>query len=254
MKKATTLILVLLVSLFALIQRNLIAQETTKEDKRLKNTIHLNITNPIIFGGRALVLGYERMVNKYQSFSINAGLTQFPNLNILGSDSLTAKGDRDQSGFNFSVDYRFYLSKENKYPAPRGVYIGPYYSYNSFGRQHTWSLTSTTGPTLDVESDLSLKVHTVGIEFGYQFIFADRIALDLILVGPGIAGYDLSASLGSNLSQADKEKVFEMINDALAEKFPGYGFVIDEGNFKSTGVEKTTSYGYRYMIQVGFRF
>ena len=254
MMKKATLILAILAGFFALIQQNIIAQETKEEDKRLKNTIHLNITNPIIFGGRALVLGYERVVNKYQSFSINAGLTQFPNFNILGSDSLTSKSNQDQSGFNFSVDYRFYLSRQNKYPAPRGVYIGPYYSYNSFGRQHVWTLKSTSGSTVDLQSDLNLKVHTVGIEFGYQFVFADRISLDLVLAGPGIAAYDLSASLGANLSQADREKVFEKINDALAEKFPGYGLVIDEGDFKSTGVEKTTSYGYRYMIQVGFRF
>jgi len=254
MMKTATFRIAILAGFFIWLQQNLIAQETSEQVREFKNTIHLNITNPIIFGSRAFVLGYERVVNKYQSFSINAGLTQFPNLNILGSDSLTSKSAKDQSGFNFSVDYRFYLARQNKFAAPRGVYIGPYYSYNSFGRTHTWTLKSTTGSTVDVESDLKLKVHTAGIEFGYQFVFADRIALDLVLAGPGIAGYDLRASLGANLSQADREKVFEKINDALAEKFPGYGFVIDEGDFKSTGIEKTTSFGYRYMIQVGFRF
>jgi len=76
----------------------------------------------------------------------------------------------------------------------------------------------------------------------------------MVLIGPGIAGYNLNASLGSNLSQADKEKLFAALNDALAEKFPGYGLVIDEGEFKSKGVDNTTSFGYRYMMQIGFRF
>jgi hypothetical protein len=99
-----------------------------------------------------------------------------------------------------------------------------------------------------------MNVHTFGFELGYQFIFRDRLTVDMILLGPGVGWYNLKASIGSNLSEADREKFFEALNEALAEKFPGYGYVIDEGNFKRTGVDKTTSWGYRYMIQIGFRF
>jgi len=53
---------------------------------------------------------------------------------------------------------------------------------------------------------------------------------------------------------ANKEEVLDAINNALSEKFPGYGFVINEAEFKKTGAEKTTNFGYRYMMQIGFRF
>jgi hypothetical protein len=249
MRKAILLLLIL-----AAFQQTIVAQEKKEPDKGYKNTVHFNITNPILFGSRSLVFGYERVVNKRQSFSINFGTTGFPSMNIINTDSVKATKTGDQNGVNFSADYRFYLSKENKYPAPHGVYIGPYYSYNSFGRKNTWAVTTSSGSVQDVESDLELKVHTVGFELGYQFIFWDRVTLDMVLIGPGIAGYDLKASLGSNLSEADKEKLFGALNDALTEKFPGYGLVIDDGHFKSRGTEKTTSFGYRYMLQVGFRF
>jgi hypothetical protein len=64
----------------------------------------------------------ERVVKKHQTFTVNIGLASFPSMNIITSDSLKANGDSKNKGYNFSVDYRFYLSKENKYSAPRGVY------------------------------------------------------------------------------------------------------------------------------------
>ena len=229
------------------------AQETKKEDKEFRSTIHFNLTNPFIFGDRSIVFGYERVLNKKRSFSVNFGLTEFP-FDLINGDSLRTSSVLDSRGFNISADYRFYLAKENKYSAPRGVYIGPYYSYNLFGKKHAWTLTNSNGSTSQVESDLSLNVHTVGFEMGYQFIFWNRLTLDMILLGPGVGWYNLQASLGTNLSGADREKFFELLNEALAEKFPGYGIIVDEGNFKKTGVEKTTTFGYRYMVQIGFRF
>ena len=255
MKKTIFFLLIFIGFFSTAFQQSATAQETKKEEKKFKNTVHFNVTNPIIFGGRSLVFGYERVLNKSRSFTINVGTTGFPTFGIINSDSIQLNTIRDQNGFNISADYRFYLAKENKYEAPRGIYIGPYYSYNYFEKKNSWRVKSTAGGSpLTVESKTSLSVNTIGFEMGYQFIFWDRVTLDMILLGPGIAAYKFKAALGTNLTQADKEKLFDKINDALAEKFPGYGFVVDEGNFKKTGAEKTTSFGYRYMIQVGFRF
>jgi hypothetical protein len=231
-----------------------IAQETTKPKKDLKNTIHFNLTNPIIFGDRSLIIGYERVINKRQSFTINIGSAGFPSMNLINSDSAKVTKSSDKSGINISADYRFYLAKENKYVAPRGVYIGPYYSFNYFANKNNWTVKSTSGSTLNVESDLNLTIHTAGLELGYQFILWRRLSIDMVLLGPGIATYNLKGSFGTNLSVADKEKLLEKINDALADKIPGYSVVIDDGEFQSKGSSNTTSLGYRYMIQVGFRF
>ena len=37
-------------------------QERVKEERVRKNTIRLNLTNPLIFGERSLILGYERTI------------------------------------------------------------------------------------------------------------------------------------------------------------------------------------------------
>lgn len=243
--------IILVVIVISGLQQTASAQDTTKP---LKNIILFNITNPLIFGS-SFILGYERVLNNRHSFSINIGTTSFPGSDRRETDSLKLNDVDNKSGLNISADFRFWLSKENKYPAPRGIYIGPYYSYNNFKREHTWALKSTNGGApMQVNSDLNLNIHTVGFELGYQFVFWDRLALNMILIGPGISAYNLKASIGSNLTPADRQKLLDAINDALTEKFPGWGGVIDDGDFQSKGSTNTTTLGYRYMVQIGFRF
>ena len=231
------------------------AQEAKKEEKFRKNTIHINITNPLIFGSGSIVVGYERILkSKKHSFSINFGVTSFPDFGLIENDSLKHLNKlKDQSGYNVSADYRFYLAKENKYPAPRGVYIGPYYSYNYFGNRNTWEVKTIAGST-PIESELKLNVHTFGLELGYQFVFGDRISLDMILLGPGVGAYNFKVGFNNNLSEEAKQKILNALNGALSEKFPGYGIIVNEDEFKRTGATDRTTIGYRYMVQLGFRF
>jgi hypothetical protein len=243
--------IILFVMILSALLQTASAQDSTKH---LKNTILFNVTNPIIFGS-SFILGYERVLNHRHSFSVNIGTTSFPGSDRRDTDSLKVNDVDNKSGANISADFRFYLSKENKYAAPRGVYIGPYYSYNNFKREHSWILKSTNGGApLEVKSELTLNVHTIGFEMGYQFVFWDRMALNMILLGPGISAYNLKASLANNLSQADRERLFEAINDALADKFPGYDVAINQGEFQKKGSTNSTNLGYRYMVQIGFRF
>jgi len=253
MKKAS-LLLLLTVGLVTTFQQTLIAQDTTNAKRVFKNTVHFNITNPIIFGGRSLIFGYQRVLNKRRAFSINIGQANFPTLNIIPADSIKGTSLRDQKGFHVSGDYRFYLAKENKYDAPRGVYIGPYFSYNYYEKEHSWNVQTTTGGTANVESNTNFTVSTLGVEMGYQFVFWNRLSVDMILAGPGIAAYKLEARLGTNLSEADRQKLFDKLNEALEDKFPGYNVAVDEGEFKKEGSTNTTTFGFRYLIQIGFRF
>jgi len=254
MRKLFSLLLVITLVYLVLFQQTASGQETKNKEKDYKNTIRFNLTNPIIFAGRSYIIGYERVINPRQTFSVNIGTTGFPSLGIINSDSIKLNTIRDNNGFNFSADYRFYLANENKYAAPRGVYVGPYYSYNYFDNQQSWSVKGSNGFTGNVESDLSLTIHSIGVELGYQFVFWKRLAVDMVLLGPGVAAYNLQASLGSNLSEEDKKKLYDKLNSALADKFPGYSTIIKEGDFQNTGTAKTTSLGFRYMIHVGFRF
>ncbi len=228
-----------------------------KPVREFKNTIRFNVTNPLIFGGKSLIFGYERQLKNNRSFSINIGQAALPNFENGFSDEFRSKTVLSQGGFHISGDYRFYLSKLNKYGAPRGVYIGPYYSYNRYSKGHDWEYTEDgTSTTKLVNSDLSLKIQQIGFELGYQFVFWKRFSVDLILLGPGVAGYKVKAEVGGNLTDEERQLFFEKLNQALKDKFPGYSGTVGDGDgqFEKTGSRSTTSLGYRYMINLGYRF
>src|SRR5206468_9129255 len=108
-----------------------------------------------------VIFGYERVINRNQSISINIGSATLPKLASISTDSLQLQKDAKNKGTNVSIDYRFYLGKINKYPAPRGIYIGPYYSYNSFKRDNQWDFkNSSTSSYVDTHGNFSIS--TVG--------------------------------------------------------------------------------------------
>lgn len=236
------------------------AQQPLKEKKQkkaLKNTVRFNLTNPIILSSQSIIFGYERVLWNNQTVSVNFGKNELRDIGLLDinidSDEIQLKKNTENAGYNFSIDYRFYLKKLNAWPAPRGVYVAPYYSFNNFQKSNTWTL-NTSSFQGDVSTDFNLDIHTFGFELGYQFVFWRRVALDFVLFGPGIASYAFSADLNTTLSADDEALLFEKINEFLADKFPGYTFAIDDKEFKKSGSAKATSVGFRYMIQLGFRF
>ena len=105
--------------------------------KQKKNTIRWNIT-PLILNTNNITFGYERLVNKNQSFSINSGFLLFPIFLKENGTYVSAIKPGNRIGFTISGDYRFYLGKRNKFPAPNGVYIGPYFSHYQYAFENIW--------------------------------------------------------------------------------------------------------------------
>lgn len=218
-----------------------------------KNIIRFNLTSPMLFSKDYLVFGYERMLKENQSVSLNVGRFAMEKFGGNVSEELELKKNSKDKGLNLSLDYRFYLGSVNRYNGPRGVYIGPYYSYNSFSRENTWTL-NTDSFQGSVLTDLSFNINTVGVQLGYQFIFWDRMALDLILIGPGVGFYGAKVKLDTDLSAEDEALFFDKLNEYLADKIPGYDKVISEGELSKNGSFDVTSLGFRYMIHLGYKF
>ena len=87
-------------------------QDENPEKKVLKNSVKVNLTNPMIFGSECYMMGYERTIGNHQSFSVNIGRFSIPKLASINTDSITELSKTTSSkGFHFSGDYRFYLCK-----------------------------------------------------------------------------------------------------------------------------------------------
>jgi hypothetical protein len=248
------LLLIFILTMFA---GNLFGQDSEPTEEKFQNTLRYNISNPAIFGIKNIIFGYERVLKKNRSFSIDIGLNQLPGFNSEGNnsqnESLVLLGGGKNRGVHFSADYRFYLKSENKFDAPRGVYIGPYYSFNSFDKSKNWMLTSDNFEG-EVETELGFRIHTIGAELGYQFQLSKRFMLDFVLFGPGVGIYKSKVDFESTLDPDDEALILQKINDLLSEKIPGFNTIVDGSGFENTGIANVTGLGYRFMINVGYRF
>jgi hypothetical protein len=234
-----------------------IAQNDQEVQKEFKNTIRYNISNPSLLGFENIIFGYERIVGQHQSFSLEIGQNKLPYF-VLGeegsrTEELDLISNGKGGGLHIAGDYRFYLKSENKFHAPRGVYIGPFYSFNSFKRSNGWELNSDNFQG-NVGTDLYLRVHTIGGELGYQFQLGKRLMLDFTVFGPGIGFYKVEAGTDTDLSPEDELLFYEKLNEILSERIPGFSNLITGEGFVKTGSTNTISYGYRFMINIGYRF
>jgi len=246
-----SLLLILIISSICRVQAQ---TDSLKQMRQYKNVIRYNLSGALIFGfDRYIIFGYERVIKKNQTISVNIGGVKLPKLISISTDSFSLQKDRKSGGTNVSVDYRFYLGKENKYSAPHGAYIGPYYSYNKFTRDNQWQRTNSTGSSF-LNTSASLNIHSVGFQFGYQFILWKRFSLDMVLVGPGFGFYSYKAKFDGNVSAEDREQLADGLKQLLTQKFPGMNFVFADKEISSDGVVKTNTLCYRYMIHIGFVF
>jgi hypothetical protein len=216
-----------------------------------KNSLMLNITNPILLSIQFQTIAYERILKNNQSFSVSFGKFSLPKFGDDLADSLGMNTDYTDKGLHVGFDYRFYLKKENKYAAPRGVYIGPFYTFNYLDRRNSWYPENFDN---EVYTNLKFNINTVGVELGYQFVFWDRMAVDMILMGPGVGFYSIKAEVGTDMDAAEEAEFFQKLNDLLADKIPGYDKVIEPGTFDTTGSFNTVDVGFRYVVRIGYRF
>ena len=235
------------------------AQDVTDSIKKVlpypyKNIIRYNISGAMLFGlTDFVILGYERITGPHQSFSVNLGRVTLPSVFGLDLDSVDIIKNRKRGGLNFSVDYRFYLPRENKNTIPHGLYIGPFYSYNGFRGETEWRHKKDNGNT-SIRTDTKFNIHTIGFEMGYQFVLWKRLTLDVLVVGPGFGFYNLKAKLSRNVDDETKKQLFEGLEEIVTEKFPGMNVVFSDESIESNGTMKTSSWGYRYLVHIGFLF
>lgn len=220
-----------------------------------KNVIRYDLTGGLLFGiDKYIVFGYERVIGAHQSISVNFGPASLPRLIAINTDSFSVTKDTKRSGFNVSVDYRFYLAKENRYAPPHGLYIGPYISYNKFKRENTWNYNTGTSPEQVISTTTDFKILTLGGEIGYQFIVWKRLAIDMIMIGPGFSHYDLHTVTSNDLAEATKQQLQSAIKQLIDQRFPGMNYVFSDKQFDANGSIRTWDIGYRYIIHLGFVF
>lgn len=223
--------------------------------KRHKNIVRFNITNPVIYGKRAIIFGYERTLGKNHSVCVNVGPTGFRNLSnsSVSSSILSIEKEVKNTGYHFSTEYRYYLRRENKYLSPRGIYIGPYFSLNNIRKENQWHITTNSFDG-QLTTDFNLNIYSMGIELGYQFVLWNRLSIDFIFFGPGIAFFNHSFKTDFNLSSNDAKSVFNEFNNFMDQKYPGFKKIATNFSYEGNSSNNTRFFSYRFIVHFGFNF
>jgi hypothetical protein len=147
-----------------------------------ENVLKTGITNAF-FGD--FNLSYERVINEKSSIQARVGYLNFMSSFTVSEDWITPEAltlQKDKGGFHASVEYRFYLSKNEN--SPRGLYLAPFF------RHFNQRLLYTDEIDNDM-FDVDVKVSNFGLggQFGYQLIINDVFTLDFYCMGMSLDHY-----------------------------------------------------------------
>jgi len=225
----------------------------SSDTKEYKNIFKGNVTPQLLWGGSNLVFGVERKLSSHRSFSINVGHLTFPKMLNEESKLLNVLKTNKNTGFSLAFDYRFYAKKRNKKEAPDGLYWAPFFVSYNFKVQNELELLRDDN-TIEAASILDTKINAfnVGIEVGYQFVFKKRFAFDMILIGPAFGYY--KAKFDLDVTVQSESDYLEAIKDALANRIPLLGDLLENESVTSDGNLSAFKPGFRYVLQIGYRF
>ncbi len=239
-------------ALFLILNVPLRAQdEDTFPEGYKRNLIKWNVTPFFLWSKKNINISYERILSPYRSFSINAGYFEMPSTGLF--DSLNIKSANKKGGFSISGDYRFYFKNRNKRFAPDGLFWGVYGSYHYYTFNNDIEVIEDEYIQGHLILDGRLSIFSVGAELGYQFALGKRWTVDMVFMGPALALYKTKLTLTGDLSGSDEEYL-KAIRDILIGRFPFLDDLIDKGEFDDNGVSASFGYGFRYIIQVSYRF
>ena len=218
-----------------------------------KNVIRWDPTPAVIFeDARNFTVGYERVLPKNRSWSLNAGLLFIPM--VLGDSFDRVTYGEEQFGYLISADFRYYLTSLNKRPAPNGVYIGPYLSIYQNSGSTTFDYLESTAVKRSATFSRDFFMINGGFQMGYQYVFWKRLAVDVIFFGPSITLYKVDMSLESNLTQQEKEDFYNSIPDRFIQNHPLLGSLIKDGTVDKQGSMSALTSGFSYCVQIGYVF
>ncbi len=201
-------------------------------------------------------VAYERVLNQNHSFELFGGYNLFPlslDLNVTG---VNLTSTNNHTGYSFGGEFRFYLNKENKYEAPHGVYLAPFFSYFDFGGNRTLTHTDSAG----IGESASLVTRTTflsfGGELGYQFVIFKHITIDCEFFGPSFTYYTFQAKINGELTGIDQNSLLAQVISDLKEKIPLLNDVANGATISKAGFTdaRFPAIGFRYAINIGYRF
>lgn len=221
-------------------------------NRDFKNTIKLNISNKLLYDN-AYQFAWERILSKSTSVNVFAGYQEFPLITV---NLLNVSSDRSAKRYGYSLggEYRWYLMSENKYNAPRGVYLGVFTSLFDFNtKRNVTFYQEATDSTEKLSLDTDINFVNLGGSIGYQFIVKDRWVFDFVFFGPSMTYYSFKSSFDSDIAGVEDNEYLKQVLDNIKDRLP-FLEEVSSADVSRSGLNTFTAAGFRYNISVGYRF
>jgi hypothetical protein len=218
------------------------------------NVIKFNPTPMMLFDElRNITFSYERLIKKSKSVSVQLGYLVVPQVleDTLFNSILLNKDSR--KGINIAFDYRVYPFSRNRRPAPDGLYYGGYLSFIGTTSESRGKLMNTAEDD-NIMLTARMNMINLGFELGYQFIFAKKFSIDLLMFGPSISSYWGNFDVTGNLASDLGNKIDEDLAAKLKERFPALGYLFSDEDATFSTSKIVVSSWFRYSVQFGYHF
>ena len=102
--------------------------------------------------------------------------------------------------------------------------------------------------------DAKLEMISAGLQLGYQFVIKDRFTIDMVLMGPSYSYYIANIGLDAEVELDKNSDFYKDLQDYLEKITPGLSSILEKQELSSTGKLNFSYYGFRYLVQFGYRF
>lgn len=220
-----------------------------------RNVVKFNPTPMLLFSNiKNITFSYERLLNDNHSVALQVGFLEFKGiLRDTVAKIIDFKGNYNQPGLNIAADYRYYPGLRNRRPTPDGVYIGGYVSYCGFKLNNDFDILNTS---VDKSGEINAKLNVInlGLNFGYQFIFWERLSLDLLVFGPSVNYTLCKGEITGDLDQEEIDAIDDELVQRILDRYPILGEVFSDENLSFSKNRTKFGTGFRYSISIGFHF
>jgi len=222
------------------------AQDTIVPD--YKNIVKVNSAALLVSN---ISLLYERKLNTHWTLLAGTGYRwggSVPKVLGLG-DVIVSSETNGITGFSFTPEVRYYFNFCECGGSPSGFYAGLYGRLTKYYGSLTFNLWNGI-EYYDALVTSNLREFGGGLQLGYQFIFKQRWAVDIMFAGPRLSNYKLKADLESD----DLEALVSAIEEGINERREAIG--MDPISIDPSS-ELEASFGFknfRYAIGIGFLF
>ena len=229
-------------------------EKLTDSLPEFKNTIRWNLTPIVFVGPKSIVLGYERILKPYQSFSINMGYLEKAPWEDEDGNPIHIFDENKKGGFDITGDYRFYIKKRNKHQAPDGLYWGPYAAYYVLWQDAKLQILDGDIVKNSIDFHGVLSMYSLGFQMVYQFLIKDKFTIDLILMGPSYTYFDMNLKLNYQIQIYPNDPFYKDIIEYLRNSNPMLFKFLENKTLSTNGRLKFGYYGFRYGLQMGYHF